>query len=74
MNTATQNTSDLFAATHAALCAGRFSEARALLEDLARRDDNRDSLASAVAYGVPTHLVAVMQDRIDLVHARADGR
>jgi hypothetical protein len=68
------STSDLFTATHAALCAGKFSQAVSLLDNLGRRDDNRDSLASAKAYSVPAHLEAIIQDRIDLVHAKADGR
>lgn len=78
MNNATQSTSELYARTHAALCAGRWSEARDLLDLLGQRDDNRDLLAPLSSYlahlcrgPLPTGYAPVIQDRIDLVNAKA---
>jgi hypothetical protein len=65
------STSDLFAATHSALCAHNYGQARALLDELSQRADNRDMLASARAYRVPEHVVSLFQDRIDLVNSKA---
>lgn len=64
-------TSVLFARAHSALCAGRWAEARAQLDLLGDRPDNRDFLCDASAYSVPAHLTAPIQDRIDLVNAKA---
>ena len=64
-------TSDLFAAAHSALTGKRWSEARRHLDDLGRRSDNRDLLASVEAYGVPEMLLAVIGDRIELVNSKA---
>lgn len=69
-------TSALFAVTHRELCHGRWSAARALLDDLARRTDVGDKLADVASYetmcghsaGVAAQL---LQDRIDLVNAHA---
>lgn len=69
--TTTQTTSDLFTATHAALCTHQYAQARALLDELSQRNDNRDLLLSARAYRVPEHVVALFQDRIDLVNSKA---
>ncbi len=63
-------TSDLFAATHAALCSHSLGQARALLEELAFRSDNVDRLASARAYRLPETVIALFQDRIDAVNTR----
>ena len=65
------STDELFTATHTALCTGKFSQARALLEELGSRADNRDVLPSAKAYGVPEHIAQIIQDRIDQVNAKA---
>jgi hypothetical protein len=71
--TTSPKTTDLFAAAHAALCAGRWSEARAALDLLGDRQDNRDLLPDASAYRVPALVAQLIQDRIDLVNANADG-
>jgi hypothetical protein len=65
------STSKLFTATHAALCAGKFAEARALLDEMGQRSDNRDLLASAASYRVPAHIAQIIQDRIDQVNSKA---
>jgi hypothetical protein len=65
-------TSELFSATNQALIEKRWSLARSLLDDLGRRKDNVDKLSSAVSYGCPSMLLAVIQDRIDLVNSRVD--
>jgi hypothetical protein len=67
MNT---TTSALRSAAHAALRDGRYSSAVALLDELAKRSDVQGHFASADAYGVPEHLRAVVQDRIELVNTR----
>ncbi len=66
-------TTDLFAAAHEALCAGRWSEARAALDLLGDRSDNADLLPAASAYSVPAQIAQLIQDRIDLVNAKAGG-
>lgn len=65
-------TSDLFAATHSALCSHSLGQARALLEELAFRSDNVDRLCSARAYRLPEEVIALFQDRIDAVNTRLD--
>jgi hypothetical protein len=71
------STPELWAATHSALCAGRWSQARALLDALGRREDNRDLLPPTTAYakitghGPLTDFAQLIQDRIDLVNALA---
>ena len=64
-------TSTLWTSTHSALTAGHWSRARALLDELGTRRDNRDLLSSAASYGCPEHLQGVIQDRIDLVNSHA---
>ena len=64
------STSDLFSATQQALRDGRWSQARALLDDLGRRNDNVDKLSSADSYGCPEMLLGVIGDRIDLVNSK----
>lgn len=44
------STSNLWADTHSALCAGRWTDARVRLEVLASRHDNRDQLADLATY------------------------
>jgi hypothetical protein len=76
-------TSELWSVTHAALCAGRWSIARRLLEDLARRSDFTDTLPSVEGYSVVLQLTGkscpldagfrvLLQDRIDAVNSRAE--
>lgn len=66
-------TTDLFAAAHSALCAGRWSEALAALDLLGDRSDNADLLPDASAYNIPRTIHPLIQDRIDLVNAKAGG-
>lgn len=76
MTTATKTTDSLWTETHSALCAGRWSEARALLDDLGRRTDVRDMLLTIDQYtgmcGKPLRpeYRPVLADRIDLVNSR----
>ncbi len=84
MNTShLSSTSELFSATNAALCAGKWSSARRLCEELSRRTDYTDTLAPVSGYltvlavrGEAKALDAgfwqLLQDRIDAVNARAD--
>lgn len=76
-------TSELWRATHTALYEGRWSAARGLLEDLARRNDYTDKLSAMSAYitgrelrGMATVLdrgfVQLLDDRIDAVNVKAD--
>lgn len=67
-------TDDLWQACHRSLLAGRWSTARALLDDLSRRPDVRDCLGTARGYGVPEYLQGVIGDRIDAVNDRARSR
>jgi hypothetical protein len=71
-------TSDLWAATHEALCSARWSEARGLLDVLGQRADVVDRLASIQAYDPGQYLApsfeCLLQDRIDLVNAHVDAR
>lgn len=67
----TLTTDQLFDRASAALCNKRWSDARRHLDDLGRRSDNRDLLLPAARYGVPDMLLGVIQDRIDLVNAKA---
>lgn len=64
------STTELFEATHKALVEKRWSQARALLDDLGRRNDNVDKLSSADSYGCPEMLLGVIGDRIDLVNSK----
>lgn len=76
-------TSELWSTTHAALCAGRWSIARRLLDDLARRPDYVDHLCSLATYvsalerndamqPLESSFRTLLADRIDLVNARAE--
>lgn len=65
--TQTLTTSDLFTATHRALCAKAWGDARLLLEALAMCPDNHDKFCDAVAYGAPQFIA----DRIELVNSLA---
>lgn len=69
--TTTKTTDQLFTAAHEALCAGRWSAALAALDLLGARSDNADLLPAASAYRVPAHITQLIQDRIDLVNAKA---
>lgn len=73
MTTTTLTTSNLWDLTHHALAAGRWSQARALLDDLGLRSDNRDELRPAAQYACPEALLGVIGDRIDLVNSKARG-
>lgn len=64
-------TADMWEATHSALMCGRWNDGRALLDDLGLCDDNQDELLDAVAYRVPRMIRELIQDRIDLVNAKA---
>lgn len=77
------STADLWTAANTALCEGRWSIARRLCEDLARRADFADKLSHVSAYltalelrNAPRALDAgfrqLLQDRIDAVNARAE--
>lgn len=71
-------TSDLWAATHTALCHQRWSEARALLDVLGQRSDVVDRLPAYSAYdqgdaGERAEFGQLLQDRIDLVNSRVDS-
>jgi len=72
-NTKTTATAELFEQTSAALWAQKWGQARALLDDLGLRSDNTTRLRSAEAYGLDRErdFYNVIQDRIDLVNARA---
>lgn len=69
-------TDDVWQLAHNALCANRWSEARRVLDELGRRTDNPYRLASTVeAYmtaPLAPHYRQIIQDRIDLVNAKAD--
>lgn len=54
--------------THATLLRGEWSRARALLDDMNRdfRNEARDMLASAEAYGCPAGYADILGDRIEL--------
>jgi len=73
---ATKTTDSLWTETHSALCAGRWSEARALLDDLGRRTDIRDILLTVDQYAamcgknLRPEYRPVLADRIDLVNSR----
>jgi hypothetical protein len=75
MTTATETltTSELWELTHSALCAQQWVQARALLDDLGRRQDVRDYLASAEAYGLTGTGSQVIQERINVVNHRVDA-
>lgn len=66
----TPTTQELWTRTHAALTAGHWSEARALLDSLGLRSDNRDMLSPVSSYAVPEHLLALIGDRIELVNSK----
>lgn len=63
-------TNKLWDMTHAALCDGRWSEARRLLDELSTRRDVRDYLYEPSVYGAPSELHGVLGDRIALVNSR----
>ncbi len=67
--TTPQTTKTLWTETHEALCAGEWSQARKLLDELGTRRDNHDRLCSASDYHVPAMLTGVIGDRIDLVNS-----
>jgi len=67
-------TTELWQATHDALCQGSWSAARRLLDDLGLRRDNVDRLSSAESYGVPEMLRGVIGDRIDLVNSKTEAQ
>jgi hypothetical protein len=70
-------TSELWEATHKALCEHQWGIARALLDDLGLRRDNVDMLSSASQYGLTVEygdFVNVIRDRIDLVNMKASNR
>lgn len=70
MNDGTKtSTSDLWDATHSALCSQRWSEARGLLDELLLRNDNNDKLCDAEVYGCPeSGYRSILQDRINSVN------
>lgn len=79
----TQSTTELWHDTHTALCAGHWSAARRMLEELARRSDYTDQLSALTAYttalelrGTPKVLdrgfAQLLVDRIEAVNARAE--
>lgn len=59
-------TDAIWTETHHALIACDWATARAGLDSLARRDDNRDGFCDPAAYGAPQHVA----DRIHAVNAR----
>lgn len=76
-------TAELWSTTHAALLAGRWSVARRLLEDLARRSDFSDTLPPLASYVralesngrspcLDAGFAQLLVDRIELVNARAE--
>jgi hypothetical protein len=65
------STSKLFDFAHQSLLAGKFSQGRAALDELGLRSDNRDLLSSVEAYKVPPEIRQLIQDRIELVNAKA---
>jgi hypothetical protein len=75
MTTATETltTSELWELTHSALCSQQWIQARALLDDLGRRQDVRDYLASAEAYGLTGTYSTLIQERINVVNHRVDA-
>lgn len=71
-------TAELWSTTHAALCAGRWSVARSLLETLSRRPDYVDHLAPIGSYEQAAGVTLepsfreILADRIELVNVRAE--
>lgn len=76
-------TAELWSTTHAALVAGRWSIARRLLDDLARRSDYVDHLPSLASYvdalkrndamtALDRGFAQLLVDRIELVNSRAE--
>lgn len=73
-----KSTDTLWTETHSALCAGQWGKARALLDDLGRRSDNRSHLAHISSYVQCAYervvdigqLATLLQDRIDLVNSK----
>lgn len=59
-------TNDIWTAAHSALCAARWTDARAHLDTLAGRSDNRDVLSSAATYGATGQMADVLQARIEV--------
>ena len=73
--TNTTTTAQLYIDTHTALGDNRWSDARRLLEALARRSDNCGRLSAVTAYQtapLAAHYAGLIQDRIDAVNASAD--
>lgn len=64
----TISTTALWSATNTALCAGDWAKARDGLEALAGRNDVRDLLCSAKAYGAKGGMADILQARIDAVN------
>lgn len=73
------STDDVWCGTHSALLGGRWSEARAYLDELARRPDNKSSLCTVDTYMKDRQVSAELRDglrdllgdRIDLVNSKA---
>lgn len=72
------STSTLWEQTHAALCAGSWSKARSLLDDLGRRADVVDLLLDLSQYErasgktLPADYRPIIQDRLDLVNSKIE--
>jgi hypothetical protein len=70
------STSDLWDRTHKALCDGKWSKARNLLDDLGRCDNVVDLLLDLSQYErasgktLPADYRPIIQDRIDLVNSK----
>lgn len=76
MDITLMTTVNLWTLTNAALCAGRWSEARALLDDLGRRSNVVDRLMSIGLYeraagkSLRPDFRSVLADRIELVNSK----
>lgn len=72
------STNDLWDETHTALCAGEWSKARSLLDDLGQRSDVVDLLLDLSQYerasgkALSVDFRPVIQDRIDLVNGKIE--
>lgn len=64
-------TSQTWTAAHSYLCRQDWTSARRLLEDLAKRTDNRDYLAPATSYGATGQMAAVLDARISVCNRQA---
>ena len=73
------STDDVWCGTHSALLGGRWSQARAYLDELARRPDNKSTLCSIRTYmkdqqvsaDLRDGLADLLGDRIELVNRKA---